>query len=122
MNVSTNRWFRTGVVVAIVTAALTVWTTIVRDDGNGAGFFMLILAAATGTFAAHARPGGTARAMIGVAAMQVALTALIVTAPVTAATPDATGRYLVTGVVLAALWLAAGACFGVAARSIDGDR
>ena len=33
--------YRAGVAVAVVASFLTVWTTIVRDDGNGMGFFMV---------------------------------------------------------------------------------
>ena len=45
-----SRGYRIGVAIAVVTSFLTVWTTVVRDDGNGIGFFMLILAAVVGGF------------------------------------------------------------------------
>jgi hypothetical protein len=35
---SGSRTYRAGVGVALVTSFLTVWSTIVRDDGNGIGF------------------------------------------------------------------------------------
>src|SRR5690348_7110977 len=80
--------YRTGVIVALVAAFLTVWTTIVRDDGNGAGFFMIILAVGIGWFAAGFGAAGMARAMVGVSVMQICLGVLIATAPVTARLPD----------------------------------
>lgn len=72
---------RSGIVVALVVAFLTIWTTIVRDDGGGASFFMIILAVGVGWFAAGFRAPGMARTMVGVAVMQICLGALIVTAP-----------------------------------------
>ena len=81
---SGNGAYRAGIAVAVVAAFLTVWTTIVRDDGNGAGCFMVIMAVGVGWFAAGFHAEGMARAMVGVGAMQVALGSLIATAPVTA--------------------------------------
>ena len=65
-----------------------MWTTIVRDDGNGIGFFMVIMAAVVGWFAAGFRPAGMARAMFGVAVMQAMVGMLIATAPITASIPS----------------------------------
>src|SRR3954451_15293122 len=113
---SENRAYRAGVAVAIITSFLTVWTTIVRDDGSGSGFFLLIMAAVVGAFAAWFRPAGMARTMIGVAVMQAALGMLIATAPITAATPDGSSRALVFNGFFAVLWLISAACFRVAAR------
>ena len=78
--------YRAGVAVALVTSFLTAWTTIVRDDDTGIGFFLLIMAAAVGAFSAWFQPAGMARAMLGVAIMQVLLGIAIATAPLTAAT------------------------------------
>jgi hypothetical protein len=114
--VSGNRAYRSGVAFAVVTAFLTVWTTVVRDDGNGAGFFMVIMAVAAGWFAAGFRAAGMARAMVGVAAMQAALGILIATAPITAAVPSGPVKALVFSGVFALLWLASAACFRVAAK------
>jgi hypothetical protein len=111
--------YRAGVGLAVLTSFLTVWTTIVRDDGNGAGFFMLILAAAVGAFAAWFRPAGMARTMVGVAIMQGLLGALIATAPSTAAVPNGPLRILVFSGVFAGLWLASAMFFRAAAA---GDR
>src|SRR3954462_3823311 len=79
--------YRAGAAVAVVTSLLTVWTTVVRDDGNGFGFFMLVMAAVVGAFSAWFRAAGLARAMVGVAVMQALLGIAIATAPVTANVP-----------------------------------
>ena len=102
-----------GVAIAAATCFLTVWTTIVRDDGNGAGFFMLVLAAGVGAFAARFRAEGMARAMLGVAGMQAVLGALFATAPSTA---DPKLVLIGTG-VFALLWLASAAAFWKASRA-----
>jgi hypothetical protein len=112
-----SRAYRAGVAAALITSFLTVWTTIVRDDGNGIGFFMLIMAAAVGGFAAWFRPEGLSRTMIGVAIMQVALGAFIATAPPTASLPGGPFRALLFSAVFAALWLVSAALFRAAAKS-----
>jgi hypothetical protein len=111
-----GRAYRAGVAVAIVTSLLTVWTTIVRDDGNGIGFFMVIMAWAVGGFSAWFRPAGMARTMLGVAVMQTALGALIATAPITASMPDGPSRALLFNGVFAALWLISAAFFRIASK------
>ncbi len=108
--------YRSGVGVAVVAALLTVWTTIVRDDGSGAAFFMVIMAAAVGSFAAWFRPDGMARAMAGVAAMQLALGLLVATAPSTASAANGVVGALVFNGAFAAMWLVAAALFRSAAR------
>jgi hypothetical protein len=108
--------YRAGVAVAVLTSFLAVWTTIVRDDGNGIGFFMVIIAVAVGWFAAGFRAAGMARTMLGVAVMQGLLGSLIATAPVTASLPGGPLKILVSSAVLAALWLTSGALFRAAAR------
>lgn len=114
---SGSRAYRAGVAVGLAASFLTVWSTIVRDDGNGIGFFMLILAAATGAFAAWFRPAGMARAMLGVAIMQALLGVAIATAPSTASTPDGASRALLFSGFFAALWLVSATCFRVAAKA-----
>ena len=109
--------YRAGVGVAVVASLLTVWTTIVRDDGNGIGFFMVIMAVAVGWFAAGFRAAGMARTMIGVAVMQVAVGMLIATAPVTANVPGEPLKTLLFSGVFAVLWLVSGAFFRAADRS-----
>ena len=108
--------YRAGVAVAVVTSLLTVWTTVVRDDGNGIGFFMLIMAAVVGSFGAGFRAAGMARTMVGVAIMQLLLGMLIATAPATAAVPGGPLRILAFSAVFALLWLASAACFRSASR------
>ena len=111
-----SRAYRAGVAVAVVASFLTVWTTIVRDDGTGIGFFLVIMAAAVGAFAAWFRPAGMARAMLGVAIMQVLFGVAIATAPSTASTADGSVKALLFSGVFAALWLISAACFRVASR------
>jgi len=108
--------YRGGVAVALVTSFLTLWTTVVRDDGNGIGFFMLIMAALTGGFSAWFQPAGMARTMLGVAIMQALLGALIATAPSTASMPGASLKALLFSAVFAALWLVAAALFRIATK------
>lgn len=112
-----RRAYQCGVAVAVAASFLTVWTTIVRDDGNGAGFFMLILAAAVGAAAAWFRPAGMARAMLGVAIMQVLLGTLIATAPSTASVPGGSLKALLFSGIFMALWLISAAFFRAAAKA-----
>lgn len=113
----TGSWsYRAGVAAALVTSFLAVWATIVRDDGNGAGFFLVILAAGVGAFAAWFRAAGMARTMLGVAVMQALFGVAIATAPVTAQVPDGPFRALVFGGVFAGLWLVSAGFFWAAAR------
>lgn len=111
-----SRAYRGGIAVAAVTALLTVWTTVVRDDGNGIGFFMVIMAVAIGWLAAGFRAAGMARTMVGVAVMQAILGVLIATAPITASAPGGPVKALAFSAVFALLWLASAACFRAAAR------
>jgi hypothetical protein len=111
-----GRAYGAGIAVAVVTALLIVWTTIVRDDGNGIGFFMLIMAAGVGWFAAWFRPPGMARTMAGVAVMQILLGMLIATAPSTASLPGGSLRALLSSAVFAVLWLVSAAFFRAAAK------
>jgi hypothetical protein len=112
-----NWAYRAGAGVAVFACFMTVWTTIVRDDGNGAGFFMLILAAGVGSFAAWFRPAGMARTMLGVAVMQAVLGSLIATAPITATVPGGPLKALLFSVIFAALWLMSAAFFYTAAKA-----
>ncbi|MDT8760858.1 hypothetical protein MZO42_19330 [Sphingomonas psychrotolerans] len=113
---SARRSYQAGVAVASVTSFLTVWTTIVRDDGNGIGFFLLIMAAGVGGFAASFRAAGMARTMAGVAIMQLTLGLAIATAPVTASIPGAVARILLFTGISMTLWLVSAAFFRTAAR------
>ena len=113
---SQSRSYQAGFGIAVVTSLLTVWTTVVRDDGTGIGSLMVVMAAWVGAFAAWFRPAGMARAMIGVAAMQLSLGLLLATAPVIAAQPDGSVNAMLFGGGLAALWLVSSACFRTAVR------
>jgi hypothetical protein len=113
---SESRAYRAGVATALLTSFLTVWTTIVRDDGTGIGFFLLIMAAAVGGFAAWFRPAGMARTMLGVAIMQLLLGIAIATAPSTASTPDGSLKALLFSGVFIALWLTSAAFFRAASK------
>ena len=113
---SGSRAYRAGIGMMVLTSLLTVWTTIGRDDSTGEGYFRVILAAGVGCFAARFQAGGMARAMVGVAAMQVLLGLLIATAPITASAPGGPLQVLLFNGVFALLWLAAGGLFRAAAR------
>lgn len=113
---SGSRAYRAGVAVALVASFLTVWTTLVRDDGTGIGFFLLIMAAAVGGFAAWFRPAGMARTMLGVAIMQALLGVAIATAPSTAVMPGGSVKALLFSGFFAVLWLISAAFFRAAAR------
>ena len=110
---------RMGIAVVMVTPLLIMWTTIVRDDGSGAGSFMLILAAGVGSFATRFEPAGMARAMVGVAVMQAALGALSATAPITATYPDGPLKAMLFNGIFTLLWLAAAGLFRAAGRTDD---
>ena len=106
--------FRAGVAVAVVASLLTVWTTVVRDDGTGIGWFLVIMAAVVGSFSAWLRPAGMARTMLGVAIMQALLGIAIATAPSTAAVPGGSLKALLFSGFFAALWLISAAFFRAA--------
>jgi hypothetical protein len=112
--------YRGGVAVALMAIFLTVWTTVVRDDGNAAGYFMVILAVGVGAFASWFRSAGLARTMFGVAAMQVMLGSLIATAPITMAAPGESIRTLLINGFFTVLWLFSTALFRAAATRESG--
>ena len=114
---SENGAYRTGVVVAVLAAFLTVWTTIVRDDGTGAGFFMVILAVGVGWFSAWFRAAGMARTMVGVAVMQALLGMLIATAPVTATMLHGPSKALLFSSFFTLLWLISANFLRIASRN-----
>jgi hypothetical protein len=114
---SGSRAYRSGVAVALVTSFLIVWTTVVRDDGNGIGFFMLIMAAAVGGASAWFRPAGMARTMLGIAIMQALLGVALATAPSIARTPDGSLKILLFSGLFMTLWLVSAAFFRAAAKA-----
>ena len=113
---SGSRAYRAGAAVAIAASFLTVWTTLVRDDDTGIGFFLLIMAALVGGFSAWFKPAGMARTMLGVAIMQALLGVAIATAPSTASTPDGGFKALLFSGFFTVLWLISAACFRAAAK------
>jgi hypothetical protein len=113
---SESRAYRAGVAVALVASFLTVWTTLVRDDGTGIGYFLVIMAAVVGGFSAWFRPAGMARTMLGVAIMQALLGVAIATAPSTANMPDGSFRALLFSGFFTALWLISATFFRVASK------
>lgn len=108
--------YRAGVGIAVLASFMTVWTTIVRDDGHGIGSFMVIMAVGVGWFAAGFRPAGMARTMLGVAVMQAAVGALVATAPIVANVPGASLNALLFSGFFLLLWLVSGAFFQAAAK------
>ncbi|MBT2132795.1 hypothetical protein KK137_00480 [Croceibacterium sp. LX-88] len=112
-----NLAYRAGAFVAVVASLLTVWTTIVRDDGTGMSYFMLVMAAIVGAVSAGFGPAGMARAMVGVAIMQMLLGTATATGPVTASTPDGPLKALLFGGIFAALWLISAMFFRAASRT-----
>jgi hypothetical protein len=106
--------YRAGVGVAALTSFLIVWTTIVRDNGESAGFFLLVMAPVVGGFAARFQAGGMARTMVGVAAMQSVWTLAVATAPVTALVPDGVFKTWLFGGAFTVLWLVSAAFFRAA--------
>jgi MFS family permease len=113
---SDSRAYRAGVALALVASFLTVWTTLVRDDGTGVGYFMLIMAALVGAFSAWFRPAGMARTMAGVAIMQALLGLANATAPSAASLPDGAFKGLVFNGFFTALWLISAAFFRAASN------
>lgn len=108
--------FRAGVGVAVLTSFLIVWTSIVRDRIDSAGFFLLVLAPVVGGYAARFRPEGMARTMVGVAVMQFVWTLAVATAPMTALVSDGVFKTWLFGGGFAVLWLVSAAFFRAAAR------
>jgi predicted membrane channel-forming protein YqfA (hemolysin III family) len=103
--------YHAGAAFAVATSFLTVWTTIVRDDGTGIGFFLVIMAAGVGAFATWFRPAGMARTMLGVAVIQASFALAIATAPSTANLPDGGLRTLLFSGIFVLLWLLSAALF-----------
>lgn len=111
---SESRAYCSGVAVALLTSFLTLWTTIVRDDGTGIGWFLVIMAAVVGSFSAWFRPAGMARTMLGVATMQALLGIATATTPSSATMPDGSFKALLFSGFFAALWLISAALFRAA--------
>lgn len=105
--------YRLGWIVAASAALLTIWTTIVRDDGSGGASLMLVLAVAVSSFAAGFTAAGVARAMLGIAVMTVASGLLMATDP---STPHVERAMLWTAVLIL-MWLGSAALFRAAGHA-----
>ena len=114
---SQKRAYQAGLAAAVLASFLTIWTTVVRDDGTGVAYFMLIMTVMVGWFSAGFQPTGMARTMLGVAVMQVLNGLLVATAPVTANVPGGSFKALLFNGVFAALWLSSAALFRFASSS-----
>lgn len=108
---SQSTTYRVAIAIAVVTCLLTVWTTLVRDDGTGGTYLMLIMTVLVGWFAARFQAAGMARTMLGVAIMQALNGVLVSTAPVTADVPGEACRALLFNAAFAVLWLASAGIF-----------
>jgi hypothetical protein len=108
--------YRAGAAVALVASFLIVWTTLVRDDGTGIGYFLVIMAAVVGGFSAWFRPAGMARTMVGVAIMQALLGIAVATAPSTASMPNGSLKALLFSGFFTALWLISATFFRLASK------
>ena len=111
-----SRAYHAGVAVTLLTSLVMAWTTLVHDDGNGLGYLLTVVAAAVGAFAAGLQPAGMARAMLGVAIMQMLLAIALATDPSIARVPTGSLKALAIGGLFAVLWLIAAMLFRVAAR------
>ena len=111
-----GRAYWTGIAFALATSFVTVWTTIVRDDGNGLGFLAVVMAAGVVGFATRFRSAGMARGLLGVAAIQLLIAVAIATAPSTASLSGGAIRIVGASGLCTMLWLASALCFGAAAR------
>ena len=120
---STSMAYRAAVALAVAAAFLLVWINLAvgivgsEDNPTNLGFFLLVLAAAVGAFAAEYRSRGMARAMLGVAVVQLLLGIVIATAPSTAQVEPmgAWGVLMISG-FFAGLWLTSAALFRLAGR------
>ncbi len=110
--------YRAGVGVAALTSFLIVWTSIVRDSVDDAGFFLLVMAPVVGGYAVRFRPEGMARTMVGVAVMQLVWTLAVATAPMTAQVADGVLKTWLFGGGFTLLWLVSAALFRAAARAV----
>lgn len=109
--------YRGGVATAMLAAFLIVWMNVAvgivgEDNPANFSFFMLIFAAAVGAYAARGEAAGMARAMLGVAVVQLLLAIAIATAPSTVGA----ARVLTLCGVFGGLWLLSAALFHSAGR------
>lgn len=117
VRVSSSRAFRAGAAVALGASFLLVWSTLVRDDGNGIGFFLIVMAAGVGAFAGRLNADSLARTMLGVAVMQAMFGLAAATAPVVSKVPGASMFYIFYSCFFCLLWLVSAGLFRAAAHS-----
>lgn len=115
--VNGNRAFRIGAAIALGASFLLVWTTLVRDDGNGLFHLEILLAGAVAAFACKLSGGGMARTMAGLSAMQALVGIAVATAPITATAIIGPTRELAYHGFFAVLWLVSAGFFWRASRS-----
>jgi len=107
--------YRAGAAMALLSSFLLVWSTIIRDDGTGEGFFLIIMAVAVGGCASWFTAAGMARTMLGVAVMQALFGIAVATAPSTADTHFGPSGYLLYSGFFIVLWLVSAGLFKHAA-------
>jgi hypothetical protein len=112
-----GRAYPAGFAIALAVSFLTLWTTIVRDDGSGLGRLAPVMAAAVAAFAVRLAPAGLARAALGVAVLQILIGLADATAPSTAAQPHGALKALAFSGVFAVFWLGSAACMRAAASA-----
>lgn len=113
--------YRGGVAAALMAAFLMVWINLAvgivgEDNPINFSFFMLVFAAGVGAYAARGEPGGMARAMLGVAAVQALLAIAIATAPSTQRDPMGATGVLLLSAFFGFLWLISAALFRKASQ------
>lgn len=118
---SASAAYRAGVAVAGATSFLIVWINVAvgivdEDDPANLGYFLTILMAMVGAFAAAFRASGLVRAMLGVAAVQMILALIVATAP---STEHPLGVTIISS-FFGALWLISAGCFRKAAAARAG--
>jgi hypothetical protein len=104
---SARTWYLAGIAAAFATSFVTIWTMIVRDDGNGLGFFGAVFTAAACAFVAKGRAAEMARAMLATAVVQALFATLIATAPIT----EEPVRIVMLSGAFCLLWMAAAGLF-----------
>ena len=114
--------YKAGIALALLVPILTVWITVVHDDGTGMAWFSVIMVAAVGAWAAGRDSRRLARAMIGTSASQLLIGALVATDPAVDSLPGHAARAVVTAAGLSALWLAAGILLWIAGRNARAAR
>lgn len=112
-----SRAYNLGWAVTLGSCFLLIWSTVVRDDGNGIGFFLIVLAVGVGAFAGKCAADSLFRTLLGVSLMQALFGAAVATAPVVTQIAGASRYYALYTLLFCALWILSAACFRKAARN-----